>query len=88
MAEKYILYSLRRQIGDWKAEWFYIDNHAPALPERTPGPPKQRHEWLLSGLGNADQVGDLLKWISKRRWERVTGATVVSSWLRRQIQPL
>ena len=30
MAEKYILYSLRRQIGDWKVEWFYIDNHAPA----------------------------------------------------------
>ncbi|XP_039834476.1 uncharacterized protein LOC120695250 [Panicum virgatum] len=44
MAEKYITYSLRRQIGDWKAEWFYIDNHAPALPERTPGPPKPRHE--------------------------------------------
>ena len=44
MAEKYIPYTLRRQIGDWKAEWFYIDNHAPALPERTPGPLKQHHE--------------------------------------------
>ena len=36
--------------------------------------------------GNADQVGDLLKRIAKRRREGVTGATVVSSWLRRQVQ--
>ena len=38
--------------------------------------------------GNADQVGELLKRIAKRRREGVTGATVVSSWLRRQVQPL
>ena len=56
MADKYIPYTLRRQIGDWKAEWFYIDNHAPALPERTPRPPKQ----LTSGMRM------LRKWI---RWE-------------------
>ena len=31
IAEKYILYTLRRQIGDWKVERFYVDNHAPAL---------------------------------------------------------
>jgi len=35
-----------------------------------------------------NQVGELLKRIAKRRREGVTGATVVSSWLRRQIQPL
>ena len=87
MAEKYILYSLCHQIGDWKAEWFYIDNHAPALPERTPGPPKPRHEWCVPA-GNADQVGELLKRIARLWREGVTGATVVSSWLRRQIQPL
>ena len=87
MAEKYIPYSLRRQIGDWKAEWFYIDNHAPALPERTPGPPKPRHEWYVSA-SNADQVEELLERIAKRRREGVTGATVVSSLLWRQVQPL
>ena len=80
-------YSLRCQIRDWKAEWFYIDNHAPALSERTPGPPKQRHEWCVPA-GNADQVEELLKWIARRRREGVIGATVVSSWLRRQVQPL
>ena len=87
MVEKYTPYSLRRQIGDWKVEWFYIDNHAPALPERTPGPPKPRHKWCVPA-GNADQVGELLKRIARLRREGVTGATVVSSWLRRQIQPL
>ena len=87
MAEKYIPYSLHRQIGDWKAEWFYIDNHAPALPEITPGPPKPRHVWCVPA-GNVDQVEELLKRIAKRQREGVTGATVVSSWLRRQVQPL
>ena len=84
MVEKYIPYSLRRQIGDWKAEWFYIDNHAPALPERTPEPPKQHHEWCVR-TGNADQVGELFERIVKLPRNGVTGATVVSSWLRRQV---
>ena len=87
MAEKYISYSLHCQIGDWKAEWFYIDNHAPALPERTPGPPKPGHEWCVPA-GNANQVGEIFERIAKLRRDGVTGATVVSSWLRRQVQPL
>ena len=64
MVEKYIPYTLCRQIGDWKAEWFYIDNHAPALPERAPGPPTPRHEWCVPA-DNADQVGELLKRIAR-----------------------
>ena len=87
MVEKYIPYSLCRQIGDWKVEWFYIDNHALALPERAPGPPRPHHEWCVPA-GNADQVGELLRRIAKWRREGVTGATVVSFWLRRQVQPL
>ena len=78
MVDKYIPYTLCRQIGDRKAEWFYIDNHAPALPERTPRPPKQRNEWYAHAK-NVDRVGELLKRIAKRRKEGVTGATVVSS---------
>ena len=78
MADKYIPYTLRRQIGDWKAEWFYIDNHAPFLLERPPGPPRQRNEWNVHAE-NLDHVGELLKRIAKRRKEGVTGATVVSS---------
>ena len=87
MAEKYTPYTLHHQIGDWKAEWFYIDNHAPTLPKRTPESPRQRNEWYVQA-GNLDQVGELLKRITKRWKEGEIGATVVSSWLRRQIQPL
>jgi len=38
--------------------------------------------------GNADQVEELLERIARRRREGVTGATVVSSLLWRQVQPL
>ena len=47
MAEKYIPYTLRLQIGYCKAQWFYIDNHAPGISERTPGPPQKRNEWYV-----------------------------------------
>jgi len=49
MAGRYIPYTPRRQIGDWRAEWFYIDNHAPSLPDRIPSPPKHCHEWFHHG---------------------------------------
>ena len=65
MAEKYIPYTLRRQIRDWKAEWFYINNHAPGLPERTPGPPQKRKEWYARAE-NDDQVEELLEKIAER----------------------
>ena len=87
MVEKYIPYSLRRQIGDWKAEWFYINKHAPALPERTPRPPQKHKEWYAHAE-NVDQVDELLEKIAERRKEGVTGAMIVVSWLRRQFQPL
>src|SRR6185503_13618141 len=87
MVEKYIPYTLHRQIGDWKAEWFYIDNHAPGLLERTPGPLQKHNEWYTRAE-NGDQVAELLQRITERRKEGVTGATVVASWLRRQVQPL
>ena len=50
-------------------------------------PPKQCNEWYALA-GSSDHVEELLKKIAKRRREGVTGATVVSSWLRRQVQPL
>ena len=78
MAEKYIQYTLHHQIGDWKAEWFYIDNHALALPERTPGPPQKRNEWYARAE-NVDQVDELLEKVAHRRKAGVTGATVVVS---------
>jgi hypothetical protein len=49
MARKYIPYTPRHQIGDLRAEWFYIDNHASSLPDRVLGPPKRCHEWFHHG---------------------------------------
>ena len=75
-----ILCAVRLGIG--KRSGFISITMLLPLPERTPGPLKQHHEWCVPA-GNADQVGELLEWIAKRRREGMIGATVVSSWLRR-----
>ena len=87
MAEKYIQYTPHHQIRDWRAEWFYIDNHAPAFPERIPGHPQVCGEWFAHGQ-NEEQEDELLRRIANLRENRVTGVTVMLAWIRRQIQPL
>jgi len=84
---KYIPYTPRRQIGDWRAEWFYIYNHAPTLPERVPGSPQVCSEWFVP-CQIKEQEDELLKRIARLRENKVTGATVMLPWIRRQIQPL
>ena len=84
---KYIPYTPRRQIGDWRAEWFYIYNHSPTLPERVPGSPQVCSEWFVHGQIK-EQEDELLKRIARLRENKVTGATVMLPWIRRQIQPL
>ena len=71
---------------DWKEKWFYIENHAPALPSRTLGIPKWRGEWIQKSP-NLFQVKDLLDRIKDLRAENQTGASVVMSWMGRRIQP-
>ena len=80
-------YTPRCQIGGWKAEWFYIDNHAPALPNRVLRPPKRCQEWFNHGVIPV-QEEELLEKIAVLKNKGVTSATVVFSWLGRQIQPL
>ena len=55
--------------------WFYIDNHAPALPDRVPGPPKRCHEWFNHGYIQV-QEEELLQRVVVLRNKGVTGATV------------
>ena len=57
--EKYIQYTPHSKIGDWRAEWFYVENHAPSLPERVPGPPQMCNKWFVKGA-NAEQEEELL----------------------------
>ena len=80
MAGRYIPYTPRHQIGDWSAEWFYIDNHAPSLPDRVPGPPKHCHEWFHHGYIQV-QEEELLHRIVVLKNNRVTGAMVAFSWI-------
>ena len=87
MAGKYIPYTPRRQICDWRASWFYIDNHAPSLLDRVLGPPKHCHEWFHHGYIQV-QEEELLQRIAVLKNKGVTGAMVAFSWLGRQIQPL
>ena len=51
---------------------FYIDNQAPALPKRTPGPPQKHNDWYAHAE-NVDQVDELLEKIAERQKEGVTG---------------
>ena len=55
--------------------WFYIDNHAPALPDRVPGPPKQCHEWFNHGYIQVEE-DKLLQIIAVLKNKGVTGATI------------
>jgi len=83
MVGKYIPCS-PRQIGNWRSEWFYIDNHAPSLPDRVPGSPKQCYEWFHHGYIQV-QEEELLQRIAVLKNNGVTGAMVAFSWLGRQI---
>ena len=74
-------------VSDWRAEWFYIDNHAPALPDRVPGLPKRCHEWFNHGYIQVQEEEPLQR-IAVLKSKGMTGATVVFSWLGGQIQPL
>ena len=47
---------------DWKSNWFYISNAAPALPKFSVEPPVFVREWFLKcSPGYEDQVEELLE---------------------------
>jgi len=54
---------------------------------RTPGPPKIHPKWNSSGQ-NLNQINDLLVKINDSKKNHLTGASVVLSWIARQVQPL
>ena len=79
MRERYIQYTPHIKIRERRAEWFYVENHSPALPDRVPGPPQMRSEWFTGG--ELDRIENLKK-------SRVTGGSVVLSWIGCRIQSL
>ncbi|RLM51074.1 hypothetical protein C2845_PMPSC038591 [Panicum miliaceum] len=87
--KKYIEYLLPTNHSGWRSLWFYIGNHPPALPERTPGKAVCRPEWNENLNPNQLlQVKELLEVISKQKESGVTGVSVLASMYKRRIMPL
>jgi len=85
--DKYLFYYSSGKGVEWKNFWFYVRNHPPSLPMRTPGAPQLKECWTNPGP-DGDQVMKLLGNITKLKKLGVTGGSVVYSWMYRRIQPL
>jgi hypothetical protein len=87
--DKYLSYKFPSNIPGWKNHWFYIENHAPHLPERSGKPPVLRPEWNTEpSKGDMDQVNELLALIAAHKEMGVTGTSVMLSFFKRRIQPI
>jgi hypothetical protein len=87
--DKYLAYKFPSNILGWKNHWFYIENHAPQLPEKSNNPPVVRSEWNIElSRGDMDQVEELLETIEAHKLMGVTGASVMFSFFKRQVQPI
>jgi hypothetical protein len=84
--DKYLSYKFPSNIPGWKNHWFYIENHAPQLPEKSNNPPVVRPEWNIElSRGDMDQVEELLDTIEAHKLMGVTGASVMFSFFKRRV---
>lgn len=89
MQAKYLEYEVKDTYKNWEREWFYIEDHAPALPPRTLDLSVSQESWHKAGPEDAqDQVGLLMDEISTLKGKGLTGARVFMSFLQRRVQPL
>jgi hypothetical protein len=87
--DKYLTYKFPSNIPGWKNHWFYIENHAPQLPEKSNSPPVVRPEWNIElSRGDMDQVEELLDTIVAHKLMGVTGASVIFFFFKRRVQPI
>ena len=85
---RYIPSELSDKVIDWKEMWFYVRNVSSSLPLRTPGPPVKKSSWNSRG-GNVGQVNFLLGEIERPKADhQICGASVITHWMLRRIQPL
>jgi hypothetical protein len=81
--DKYFAYKFPSNIPGWKNHWFYIENYAPQLPEKSNSPPVVRPEWNIElSRGDMDQVEELLDTIAAHKLMGVTGASVMFSFFK------
>jgi hypothetical protein len=87
--KRYLSHKFPSNLPGWKNHWFYTENHAPQLPNKTNKPPVVRPEWNLElSRGDMDQVEELLDIIEAHKMTGVTGASVMFSFFKRQVQPI
>jgi hypothetical protein len=89
MKSEYIDLTLPENTIDWKQGWFYLDNPAPTLRERTGRVPVPGTEWT-NQLATRDtkELKPLLDDLEQLKAEGLTGAAVAISFCHRLIQPL
>ena len=87
MDRVYIPYKLSQKVIDWKAKWFYVENHGNSLPPILAGPPIQRAEWLKKPI-DMSQIPELLEMIASLKQRGISGESVAFDWMKRRIQPL
>jgi hypothetical protein len=89
MKPEYIDLALPDNTTGWKQGWFYLDNPALALRERTGWIPVAGPEWTNQlAMLDTQELKPLLNDLEQLKAEGRTGAAVAISFCRRLIQPL
>jgi hypothetical protein len=89
MKLEYIDLTLPDNTSGGKKGWFYLDNPAPALRERTGRIPAPGLEWTNQLVKrDTEELKPLLDDLEQLKAKGLTGATVAISFCRRLIQPL
>jgi hypothetical protein len=89
MKSEYIDLTLPDNTIGWKQGWFYLDNPAPALKERTGRVPVPGPEWTNQlASWDIEELKPLQDYLEQLKVEGLTGAAVAISFCHRLIQPL
>ena len=75
---------------DWRADWFYAANLIPSLTVHSRSGPSVNDRWEKNSLMSDElqAIQPFLEWISTLKQQGLTGFGIVSSFLRRRVQPL
>ncbi|XP_066315136.1 uncharacterized protein [Miscanthus floridulus] len=87
---KFFDYDLVDSVKDWRAEWFYAANLIPSLVVHSGSGPVVNDRWdkKLESPAEIQAIQPLLDRISMLKQQGLTGFGIVSSFLRRRVQPL
>ena len=75
---------------DWRADWFYADNLIPPLAVHSRSGPLVNDRWDMNSVTTAEAqaLKPFLERICTLKQQGLTGFGIISSFLRRRVQPL